>query len=411
MTRMLNESKSYDKRWNETFPDGGKEDLYSQFKQNPNAGPKIPGSSTAGDDGADTVGPKSAMLDTFTNELQSSRDTARNTFGQALDQLKHTEKFEAAMHTQAEKIEQAAKNGGSIIDPGGGDGTTNGSGKGSGNSVTGAEAGSGSTAKSGSGSGASSALPAGTTLQRQGESGPPALLSAAAALARIPSDSRAYEPARAARSAPLVESPDLSPNDESTDARAESKSVPAPHKTKDEEASGLYSSFGPLGAVSVGERADFSGLTEALSASKSASPRARGETKAASAAGLDAGLDLPVSHGASSSAENGEATRRAPASSETGASGPAVSPNLSDSQALRDALRAHLAARARAGGDAAASLAADAILDPVRGGPRDALDNERAGPQAVESEPLFVRIHKAHRRYQEQFRVMRDVGV
>lgn len=56
MTRMLNESKSYDKRWNETFPDGGKEDLYSQFKQNPNAGPKIPGSSTAGDDAPSSEG-------------------------------------------------------------------------------------------------------------------------------------------------------------------------------------------------------------------------------------------------------------------------------------------------------------------------------------------------------------------
>ena len=86
-------------------------------------------------------------------------------------------------------------------------------------------------------------------------------------------------------------------------------------------------------------------------------------------------------------------------------------------------LRKRLADRARAGGDVGASMAADEVLAEVNQGrslaslARDhratgaGAVNEQAGPQAVDSEPLFSRVHHAHKRFEKRHYPEREASL
>lgn len=88
-----------------------------------------------------------------------------------------------------------------------------------------------------------------------------------------------------------------------------------------------------------------------------------------------------------------------------GASRAAHVDDYGDSARLRQRLRERLAERQSAGDAAEASSAAEAALSTADAHGDIDTDDSRAGPQSRESEGLFQRIHKAHHRYQLQFRI------
>jgi hypothetical protein len=98
---------------------------------------------------------------------------------------------------------------------------------------------------------------------------------------------------------------------------------------------------------------------------------------------------------------------RAPAAHDSAA--PSKPTPTTDVAALREALRKRLAERTQHGGDADASAAVDDLLyagqerKPASAtGLAEEARAEQAGPQARDSEPLFQRVHHAHRRFQSR---------
>ncbi|MGZ3670745.1 MAG: hypothetical protein ACXWR4_12585 [Bdellovibrionota bacterium] len=180
----------------------------------------------------------------------------------------------------------------------------------------------------------------------------------------------------------------------------------------------LLSAFAPIGVAAEGEDPELKAATKAGANAAAAGKAAGGSGAVAISSQRRLQLAGTYQSGSSAaSAGNGDAAApvagglrpsaagRAPASI---SEDPAANGASDDkSSRLREMLRRRLAERESSGGDADASSAVDDLLyaNPERAiGEKNAAErtdarNEQAGPQGMESEPLFQRVHHAHRRF------------
>jgi hypothetical protein len=178
----------------------------------------------------------------------------------------------------------------------------------------------------------------------------------------------------------------------------------------------IGSNFGPLGAVSFGSEESI-GSAPASKSARAGGARSGSSASFGSYVGGSAKKETDGQTAAGADAESPANFAGGLSASPRGLGGSALDPmppaGGEGGMSLREMLRRRLSERLKNGGDADASSAADTALEMARGGMPGSTplradgtsmapgaETEQAGPQAMDSDPLFQRVHKAHNRFQ-----------